>query len=352
MKRSMKQTANRDRSASASIGFALPDTQATVAMLIEVIGNSIIPGIQNTTPFNLIVADRTLHVEMLEPLPGRPSNGKAQNLPEVRRKGRLRDQWHKDRFFGFFHVAQGEADLLLCQKIVTCREGHLTFILPKAQRSYGAASHWERPDVDVAHSDLFWFFISNAGGSVHMCWSRGAQHAVSPILFVPDSGLLPLVELLAAEVANDEPSAAARMLLWLIFDRLRRNLVLGKGYPHHDDEQPHRDLQQVPTHSVSERARHYIEANLGERLTLSKVARAIYTSRTTLAQTFHQDTGETFTTYLTRRRLELAQHLIKTTTMRMAEIAFHCGFSKPQYFSDTFRRHFGMTPSEFRKNGL
>jgi AraC-like DNA-binding protein len=351
IKSSSTPQTNKSRAVGKQKASEIPDARATVKLFADIISKSVLPKIEDGSKLNLVVASKTLRLMDIEPLAGRPLSTNSLAPPKIRTKGKVRDRWHKDRFFGFFYVAQGEGDLLFCQKVVACEAGHLGFVLPKCQRSYGAASHWERPDIEKANCDLFWFFVDSHGGTLHICWSRGVEHDVSPFVFVSDDGLMPLVELLAVEVAADKPAAAVRFLLWLIFDRLHRNLLLGKGYPHHDEEQPHRNMQQLPTHRVSERAKHYVEANLAERLTLEKVARAIYTSRTTLAQAFHEDTGETFNVYLTRRRMELAQHLLKTTTLRIAEIAFHSGFTNSQYFSDTFRRRFGMTPSEYRKTG-
>jgi AraC-like DNA-binding protein len=103
------------------------------------------------------------------------------------------------------------------------------------------------------------------------------------------------------------------------------------------------------TGSIGQRVQKYVDANLMERMTLESVARANFTSRARLAREFREHTGETFGTYLLRRRLERAQHLLITTPSSIKVIAWRAGFSDPDYFGAAFRRAVGCTPTAFRK---
>lgn len=55
--------------------------------------------------------------------------------------------------------------------------------------------------------------------------------------------------------------------------------------------------------------------------------------------------GEFIRTY----RLNYAQQLIKKDFGNMAQIAYECGFNNPSYFAESFKKQFGMLPSEFAK---
>jgi len=56
------------------------------------------------------------------------------------------------------------------------------------------------------------------------------------------------------------------------------------------------------------------------------------------------------TNYIQQLRLEYAAKLlVEQPDMSIVQIAAECGFSSHKYFSDRFRLHFSMTPSEFRK---
>jgi AraC-like DNA-binding protein len=48
-------------------------------------------------------------------------------------------------------------------------------------------------------------------------------------------------------------------------------------------------------------------------------------------------------------RIQRAQSALASTDEPVTSIALRCGFSTSQYFSNVFRKQFGLTPSKFRK---
>jgi AraC family transcriptional activator of tynA and feaB len=96
-----------------------------------------------------------------------------------------------------------------------------------------------------------------------------------------------------------------------------------------------------------------VKSYLGEHLhdpdlRLDDVARACAISLRYLHQLF-QGTGETAAEHLRRRRLERAHRLLSSAGLPVTQVAHTCGFSSPSTFSRAFRVHFGVTPSESRK---
>ena len=53
--------------------------------------------------------------------------------------------------------------------------------------------------------------------------------------------------------------------------------------------------------------------------------------------------------FLLTKRLEYARHLLLTSDKGVQETAAGSGFNNPLYFSQCFRRKYGMSPSAFRK---
>jgi AraC-like DNA-binding protein len=63
---------------------------------------------------------------------------------------------------------------------------------------------------------------------------------------------------------------------------------------------------------------------------------------------FLKETGFSPHEYITRRRIELAKEQITTTNKTLTDIAYDCGFPTSQHFAGIFKRHTGLTPSDFR----
>ncbi len=81
---------------------------------------------------------------------------------------------------------------------------------------------------------------------------------------------------------------------------------------------------------------------------LQDVAKAVNMSNSRFSTVFAQQSGRTFTEYLTGLRLNRAKELLRNTEMKSAEIAFDVGYNDAHYFSYLFRKNVGMTPSEYR----
>jgi AraC-like DNA-binding protein len=329
-------------------GIPMPDARGTTEALIQVIGDVLLARLQSGVASHLVVAEKQPLIYRLPVLPGVQTAGQAGSTPTSRSARKLRDSWKKDQYYGFAYVTRGEADLLLCRKIMTCHTGDFIFLLPQTWRNYGNASHWERAEIERADSDLLWLFFNSDGVTIHLCKSRASEHARSPVLFIPDGNFLALLEFFGREVLTPPITGAVTQLLWLIFERALRKLQEKRVVSSiHMLEQTPEGASET---GIGEKAKNYIEANLGEKLTLGIVARAVHVSRTKLAQDFSSQNGETFGAYLLRRRLEESQKLLKTTTIPIAHISWMSGFSHPDYFSATFRKHVGMTPTQYREN--
>ncbi|MDR1468538.1 MAG: response regulator [Spirochaetaceae bacterium] len=93
-----------------------------------------------------------------------------------------------------------------------------------------------------------------------------------------------------------------------------------------------------------------IEKNLGdENFCLEKAAKKIHFSASYIRQLFRRITGESFTEYLIRRRMETAGKLILIPEYRILDVAEYSGYSNQRYFSSCFKKYYHCTPSEYRE---
>ena len=85
-----------------------------------------------------------------------------------------------------------------------------------------------------------------------------------------------------------------------------------------------------------------------EPWTVEGLAQAVAVSRSTLAERFTALIGETPMRYLATWRMQLAQHLLKHTTLTLAEVADRVGYDSDVAFNHAFKRHVGQSPAAWR----
>lgn len=93
----------------------------------------------------------------------------------------------------------------------------------------------------------------------------------------------------------------------------------------------------------------YISEHLTERLSLSDIAAAAGMSKYYFASEFRRSVGYTCVEYINNRRCLHAKTLLLTGDYSVSEVCFMCGFENLSYFSKTFCRYIGMSPSECKK---
>lgn len=88
-----------------------------------------------------------------------------------------------------------------------------------------------------------------------------------------------------------------------------------------------------------------------ESLTLFQIAGDLHVSEVYLSQFFKEQTGETFTTYLERKRMERALELLNGTDIAIKDIARMVGYGSSNTFGRAFKRVYGTNATTFRMAG-
>jgi AraC-like DNA-binding protein/mannose-6-phosphate isomerase-like protein (cupin superfamily) len=110
------------------------------------------------------------------------------------------------------------------------------------------------------------------------------------------------------------------------------------------DETGDRDEQDGGSAHVR-RAVRYVEQHFREPLTLAQVAAVAHLSPHWFSEQFRRATGDTFQSYLRRRRLQFARALLESTHLGVTEVGQAAGFNDPSYFGRAFREQYGVPPS-------
>ncbi len=83
-------------------------------------------------------------------------------------------------------------------------------------------------------------------------------------------------------------------------------------------------------------------------LSLDSVAEELYISPYYLSHVFKDELGMTFIEFLTKVRLEEAKKLLRNGNQNMIEIAEKVGYANSSYFSKVFKKHEGVTPTNYK----
>jgi AraC-like DNA-binding protein len=105
---------------------------------------------------------------------------------------------------------------------------------------------------------------------------------------------------------------------------------------------------QDPVRALMHEVAAYMQAHLDQSLTIAQVAHHFLISEVTLRRHFRSVFGISPKHYLLELRLGEAQRLLSTSHLSIQEIAMQMGFFDLSHFSSTFRRRFGLSPSDWR----
>lgn len=109
--------------------------------------------------------------------------------------------------------------------------------------------------------------------------------------------------------------------------------------------------RQDTSKQLVDRAREYLQSHYSDSdITIDRVCKFLHISPTYFSTLFKREAKVTFLNYLTGIRMEAAKDLLKNTNMKTFEIAEKVGYSEPNYFSYSFKKNFGISPSEYRNS--
>ena len=100
------------------------------------------------------------------------------------------------------------------------------------------------------------------------------------------------------------------------------------------------------------RAKDVMDRDWAERIDVDTVAAAAGYSRYHFVRLFKEVYGETPGQYLSRRRVERAQDLLRTANLTITEICLAVGFDSLGSFSTRFKQITGVRPSDYRRAAL
>ena len=175
----------------------------------------------------------------------------------------------------------------------------------------------------------------NFGGPVvdHLVAAYGLDK-----FYYPHTNILPLLEEFHNTVATIENRKVAFDKCAVIFHRICQQL--------HD--QHYTDINSMGT--IAEEMKKYIDTHSEIDVSLNDLIEQMHCSKAYAIRSFKKRYNITPYNYILLRKVELAKHLLSNTTTSIIDISDYLGMCDAHYFSKYFKKHTGMSPTEFRRH--
>jgi len=94
----------------------------------------------------------------------------------------------------------------------------------------------------------------------------------------------------------------------------------------------------------------YLQTKLGEDIKLSELIVKMGTHRNQLNNAFKTHYGLTVFAWLLKKRMTLAQTLLKTTILSILQVGDQVGYPDSNNFSTAFKREYKLSPRHYRQS--
>lgn len=104
--------------------------------------------------------------------------------------------------------------------------------------------------------------------------------------------------------------------------------------------------------TIVSRIKCYIQEHIYEDIMLEDVGNAVFLSNTHLSRIFKNQIGESFSSYVTRKKMEKAAELLHNPQYKVYQVGELLGYKTARYFSKVFNNVMGYYPGQYRKDVL
>ena len=207
-----------------------------------------------------------------------------------------------------------------------------------------AESHWVWPeDIEVVHVYLS---EDELAATCREMYERDVEDVeLLDEVKVDDPAIHAAAIALAPEAAHG--GAGSRLLVGSLSCQLAVHIL--RRHAHVLFREP--DGSDGLTFRQERAVRDYVDAHLGENITLDDLAGSVALSRFHFARMFRQAMGTSPHEFVLQQRLARARALLSRTDAPLLGIAASCGFADQSHMNRVFRKRVGQTPGQFRASG-
>ncbi len=100
--------------------------------------------------------------------------------------------------------------------------------------------------------------------------------------------------------------------------------------------------------TLTKKIKEYLNDNIDKAVTLDSISNSFSYSLSSIKRIFKEETGTSIILYLNNLRMVRAKEMLRNTDMSIGNIALLLGYSNVYYFSTSFKRKWGLSPTQYR----
>lgn len=240
--------------------------------------------------------------------------------------------FHYHLEYELYFMEEGVRNLIMDNKLITIKKYDVGLINSNMIH-HTSGDACTRTLVYVSTNYLRRFFTDKTIKKLLSCFSKN-KVSLSPEVFSQCKKMLTNMQ---KEISDNPKDNNSFITL--------ANLLMLLGDEKNDIGKPGNEKKQTLINEVLT----YINKNYETIQSLDEISNKFFITKFHLCRMFKEKTGATINTYINKLRLKKACDLLHTTDKNAVSIAEECGFNSPIYFSQCFKKAFGMSPITYRK---
>ena len=246
-------------------------------------------------------------------------------------------------FWEMVYADKGAIDYYVEATPTRLSEGELMFLSPGRHHRFVADSN-NAPSIFVLCFDLNSSLMSFFNGYKTYLGKREKPFIENIINETRGTFKLPFREKL--EVLDD-PNLGGQQMIRINLEMLLITLLRAEGKK---DEQVEFIKNDGFADTISDKISEYLKSRVHSQIYIDEICRMTGYSKSYVSQVFRQTTGESIMSYFNRLKIKEAKRLIRENRLTMSEISDTLSYNDPRYFSLTFKKITGKTPTEYKNS--
>ena len=231
----------------------------------------------------------------------------------------------------------GEGYITVSDNNYICKKGDFVFIPPFVRHSIGTS--WENPH------DNYWIHFEISPLSLRQKFIDLFAHSNKYLTQVKNyDNLANIYKNLEEEYISGQQGflALLKASILSVLTHVLKNIDFDLNLLEND--KTNSNLQLFADSILA-----YINENAAEALSVKSICNKFNISKTHLNNIFIKTVGVSPGKMIQHLKLKRAEHVLLTTAMNIDEISDMLGYSSPSYFSNAFKKSYGLSPNMFRK---